>query len=109
MKSLFMKHEYFISKSTNETKHSHNISSAGIKYSLLPHGKPNLSHRNFNPKYECLRWCSKDKEVSVKIPMQHRQHPSPQNCNWGSSREEQKGCGTEQESNRTHIPAKNCS
>lgn len=65
-KSLLMKHEYFISKNTNETKHSHNISSAGIKYSLLPHGKPNLSHHNFNPKYECLRWCSKDKEVSVK-------------------------------------------
>lgn len=33
MKSLFMKHEYFISKSTNETKHSRNVSSAGIKYS----------------------------------------------------------------------------
>lgn len=75
MKSLFIKHEYFIPKSTNETKHSHNISSAGIKDTLLPSVKPNLSYHNFNQKPECFRWCLKDKQAGVKSSLRHRQPP----------------------------------
>lgn len=52
MKSLFIKHEYFITKSTNETKYSHNISSARIKHTSLTSVKPNLSHHNFNQKHD---------------------------------------------------------
>lgn len=75
MKSLFIKHEYFITKSTNETKHLHNISSARIKETLLPSEKPNLSHHNFNQHHKCLRWCSKDKQAGAKTSIHYGQHP----------------------------------
>jgi len=71
MKSLFIKHEYFLTKSMKETKHAHNISSARIKDTLLHSVKPNLSHHNLNQKYECVRWCSKDKKAGVKTLTQY--------------------------------------
>lgn len=104
MKSLFIKHENFITKSTNETKHSHNISFARIKDTLLPTMKPNPSHHNFNQKYECLRWCLKDKKASLKTPIQYRQHPFAPTLSKIKSMEEQKGCYTDEESNAINDP-----
>lgn len=71
---MFIKHEYFITKSTNETKHSH-ISSAGIKDTSLPSVKPDLSYHSFNQKSECFRWYLKGKKAGVKSLLQHRQPP----------------------------------
>lgn len=75
MESLFITHEYFITKSINETTHSRNIFSARIKDTLLPSAKPNLPDHSFNQKYECLRQPSKNKKDNVKRSVEYRECP----------------------------------